>query len=201
MDWGDRAVEESKERVRAAFRNSGADFPLHRITVNLAPADMPKEGPAYDLPIALGLLVASGQISPNPEKVDLTKTLIVGELSLDGSLRKINGVLPLAILAKQCGIKRIIVPKENGQEAAIIEGLEVLAPESLQQLVRLLLGQEDLELVKRPVLNLEDGLNYEYDFSQIKGQESAKRALEISAAGGHNILKMWTQYQQLSSKL
>lgn len=116
---GDRSVEESKDRVRTAFRNSGADFPLHRITVNLAPADTPKEGPAYDLPIALGLLLASNQINPNVGKVDFSNTLIVGELSLDGYLRKINGVLPLAILARNCGIKVMIVPKENGQEAAI----------------------------------------------------------------------------------
>lgn len=184
---GDRAVEESKERVRAAFRNCGANFPLHKITVNLAPADMPKEGPAYDLPIALGILFSSGQISQS-DKLDFSSTLIVGELSLDGTLRKINGVLPLAILAKQSGLKKMVVPKDNGPEAAIIEGLEVLAPESLQQLIKILLGQEELEIVQRPVLDLEDEVIYEYDFSQIKGQEQAKRALEISAAGGHNIL-------------
>lgn len=183
---GDRAVEESKERVRAAFRNSKADFPLHKVTVNLAPADMPKEGPSYDLPIALGLLLASGQI--NNEKVNFAQTLAVGELSLDGNLRKINGVLPLAILAKQQGIRRMIVPQENGSEAAIVEGLEIIAVESLGKLIRILLGQEYLEPTHPAVLDLEDKLNFEYDFSQIKGQEQAKRALEISAAGGHNIL-------------
>lgn len=184
---GDRAIEESKERVRAAFRNSGAEFPGHRIVVNLAPADIPKEGPAYDLPIALGLLLASGQITSS-SNIDLQQILVVGELSLDGFLRKVNGVLPLAILAKELGIKRMLVPKDNGEEAAIIEDLEVLAPQSLQQIVRILLGQEDLQFVQKPPLNLEDDFNFEYDFSQIKGQEQAKRALEISAAGAHNVI-------------
>lgn len=185
---GDRAVEESKERIRAAFRNTGADFPLHRITVNLAPADMPKEGPSYDLPIAIGLLLASGQISATSGNLNLSKTLIVGELSLDGALRKINGVLPLAILVKKLGLINMIVPQDNGREATVIEDLDVLAPESLQQLIKVLLGQEDLGFVEKVILNLEDNFNFEYDFSQIKGQEQAKRALEISAAGGHNIL-------------
>ncbi|MBI2314898.1 YifB family Mg chelatase-like AAA ATPase [Candidatus Daviesbacteria bacterium] len=186
---GDRAIEESKERVRTAFRNSGANFPLHRITVNLAPADIPKEGPSFDLPIALGLLLASGQITNNPSILNLTDALVVGELSLDGTLRRVNGILPLAILAREQGIKKIIVPKENGPEAAVIEGSEVFAVNSFQQLIKLLLGQEELNPIQKPEFTLdEETVNSEYDFSQIRGQEQAKRALEISAAGSHNIL-------------
>src|SRR6185369_11896093 len=116
----DKAVEEAKERVRSAIRNSGADFPAKRITVNLAPADLPKEGPSYDLPIALGLLLASEQLTAeNPAKINFSETLVVGELSLDGILRRTPGVLPIAILANQLGLKRIIVPFENAKEAAV----------------------------------------------------------------------------------
>ena len=116
----DRAIEESKERIRSALRNSNADFPPKRITVNLAPADLPKKGPIFDLPIALGLLAGSGQIS-----ADLSDTLCLGELSLDGGLRYSNGILSLSILAKKLGIKRVFVPKSKAKEAAIVEGLEV----------------------------------------------------------------------------
>lgn len=186
----DRAVEESKERVRSAIRNCQADFPDHKITVNLAPADLPKEGPIYDLPIALGLLLASGQISAQgtTSSVDLNQTLVIGEVSLDGSLRQTDGVLPLAILAKDRGLKNILVPKENGAEAAVVDGIRVLAADSLQQVIKAVLGQDVLPKTPKSRLNLEDDLSYEYDFQQIKGQEQAKRALEIAAAGAHNVL-------------
>lgn len=185
---GDRAIEESRERVRSAIRNSNADFPSKKITVNLAPADIPKEGPLFDLPIALGLLISSGQIPFDSGILDLTRTIVVGELSLDGGLRKTAGILPLALLAKEQGFSHIIVPEENKKEAAIVEGINVLPVSSLSQLIKILLGQEKMILAPKEELVLDEELFYENDFSQIKGQEQAKRALEIAASGGHNIL-------------
>ncbi len=183
----DRAVEESKDRVRSAIRNCGADFPSKKITVNLAPADIPKEGPSYDLPIALGILAASGQI-PEGKFNDLKNSLVVGELSLDGALRRTHGILPLSILAKEKGFKRIIVPKTNGHEASVIDNLEVLAVDSLSDLIKFLLGQIEIIPHQKVNINLDEEGQHDYDFSQIKGQEQAKRAIEIAAAGSHNIL-------------
>lgn len=182
----DRAVEESKERVRSAIRNSNASFPDHKITVNLAPADLPKMGPSYDLPIALGIILASGQI--DQKEVDLKKTLAVGELSLDGSLRYTHGILPMALLARKIGFQKIFVPQENAKEAAIVGNLQVFGFESLSQLIRFLLNQEEVKLAEKEKINLEEDLVFDYDFSEIKGQENAKRALEIAASGGHNVL-------------
>lgn len=179
----DRAVEESRERVRSALKNTGADFPSKRITVNLAPADLPKIGPAFDLPIALGLLVASGQLVS-----DLSDTMLVGELSLDGSLRSTNGILAFTILAKSLGLRRIFVPSENIKEAAVVEGIEVYGFKNLLEVFNFLAG--NLDKSPEPLTNLDSvsELSYEYDFKEIKGQNQAKRALEIAAAGGHNVI-------------
>lgn len=179
----DKAVEESKERVRAAIKNTGADFPAKRITVNLAPADLPKNGPHYDLPIAIGVLLASGQI-----EVNTTNYLFVGELSLDGMVRHTNGILPLAMLAKDQKLTAIFVPEVDASEAAIISDVSVYPVVSLTTLFRHLLRSE-LITPHPPIAfsTLTKEQLYEFDMVDISGQEQAKRALEIAAAGGHNI--------------
>lgn len=184
----DKAVEESRERVRAALKNSGAEFPTTRITVNLAPADLPKAGPAYDLPIALGILIASGQTVPVSPKA-----LFFGELSLDGSLRHTNGILPLAHLAKELGVPQIFIPKVNESEAAFVSDVDVIAPTTLLSLVRHLNKLTEIPVSeKTDVKSFLKNSTGEFDFSEIVGQESAKRAMEIAAAGGHNIFMKGT---------
>ena len=180
----DKAVEEAKDRVRSAIKNTGCDFPSKRITVNLAPADLPKEGPSYDLPIALGIIIASEQL-----KTDITDSLFVGELSLDGRVRHINGVLPQVILAKAKKLKRVFLPCANAREAAILKGIEIYPTLNLLTLYQHLMGVK----IIRPqayinfnrILQDED---FEFDMQEIKGQERAKRAMEIAAAGSHNII-------------
>lgn len=180
----DKAIDEAKDRVRTAIRNSGFDFPPKKITVNLAPADLPKEGPHFDLSIALGILIGSGQADLNLEEL-----MILGELSLDGSLRKTNGVLPLTILAQKKKFKKILVPNENGEEAAIVGGIEIYALKNLGEAVNFLGGEIKIEpKAKIDFSTFQKEAIYETDFSQIRGQEQAKRALEIAASGSHNIL-------------
>jgi magnesium chelatase family protein len=180
----DKAVQEARERVRSAIRNSYYKFPNRRITVNLAPADLKKEGPAYDLPIAIGILISSGQLN-----ADFTHSIFLGELSLDGKLRHTHGVLPMVSLARDKGLSTIFVPCDDAKEASLIDNIHIFPAESLAQLVVHLQGEVDIPEYHSE-LNWEQEFrpSYASDLSYIKGQEHAKRALEIAAAGRHNIL-------------
>ena len=177
------AVRESKERVRAAIKNSGLDYPQKRITINLAPADTKKYGPIYDLAIAVGLLCASGQAATPDDK-----SVFLGELSLDGSLRGISGALPMAISAKEAGYKNLFISADNADEASYIEGLNVYPVRSLEQIAAHLGGGRKISAVPTRTFAPGHSENDKTDMSFIKGQSHAKRALEIAAAGGHNLL-------------
>lgn len=175
----DTSVRESKERVRIAIRNSGFEFQSRKIVVNLAPASTKKEGSLFDLPIAIGILMNFGEIRTQ----SFDKTIFIGELSLDGSINKARGILPLCIEAKKLGITRIILPKENTKEAAIVQGLEIIGVSTLDQLVYFLNGDISIRNTKS---NLNEIWNseqiYDIDFSDVKGQENVKRALEVASA-------------------
>ncbi|MGD9158104.1 MAG: YifB family Mg chelatase-like AAA ATPase [Desulfobacteraceae bacterium] len=178
------AVRESKERVKTSIKNSGYQFPSDRITVNLAPADIKKEGSAFDLPMAIGILTATGVIPVNTDK----KYLIMGELSLDGLIRPVKGILPVAVAAREMGIDGIFLPVENAMEAAVVKGLNVFPVGTLPQLVEILSGVEDASPFRSDFKGLFENHDNQIDFSDVKGQDNVKRAMEIAAAGNHNII-------------
>jgi len=186
----DTAIRESKERVRAAITNSKYFFPFHKTTINLAPADVRKEGAAFDLPIALGILGAAGDLGID----SIDSTLSVGELSLDGRVRPIRGALSIALKAREMGVKNLLVPEENGGEAAVVSGINVYPVKDLRMAAELTQDLQTGRETRIPPLKLDNSAlksrenKYRFDFNEVRGQQTAKRALEVASAGGHNIL-------------
>lgn len=181
----DMSVKESKERIKIAIKNSGIEFPNKKIIINLAPANTKKEGTSYDLPIAIGILLAMNKIA----NANLENTIIIGEVSLNGKVEPIKGVLPMCIEAMNLGIRRIILPKENEIEASVIENLQIIGVQNITELVNFLNMKIDIKPSKNNIKNmLNENEHMDIDFSDIKGQENVKRSLEIAAAGGHNCL-------------
>jgi magnesium chelatase family protein len=184
----DAAIRESRERVKSALRNCGFVLPAQRITINLAPADLKKEGSAFDLPMAVGILGASGCVRVQ----NLSSYLFMGELSLDGTIRAVKGTLSMAAMAREKGLHHLIVPEANAREAAVVDGIRAFPVKSLSQVVELLNGKEPwipLAVDRRQLLT--ERSQYDVDFKDVKGQYQAKRAMEVAVAGGHNIVMLY----------